>query len=187
MTTDKMSQTVATARPAKTPTLYKYQTMQWDASDFGEEWESLSDDDVRALLASIYPELGNAKARVETAGSGAEARRVVTFERAIGTKGAAAPAHRDDDTPGPDGAHSGQTSAAFVDPRPGLVWDAIASLPPLELRAYELAYDMQHLSLDEMLAKGDTLEGAIDEAEQEIGAVVELTHLLIPPMPHGKH
>ncbi len=163
------------------PPLYKYQTMQWDASDFGEDWASLSDVDVQGLLAAIYPELGNARAKVETIGTGDEARRVVTFERAIGTKGVGVPvvidnrasAIGDDDLVEP-------AASAFIDPRPALLWDAITFLPACELRAYELAYDMQHLTLDEMVAKGDTLECAIEEAEREVEAATALTRLLIP-------
>ena len=173
--------TPPTGSPAARPPLYKYQTMQWDGSDFGEDWESLSDADVQGLLAAIYPELGNAKAKVETVGAGDEARRVVTFERAIGTKGVGvpvAPASRA--LAGRDEELAERAPAAFVDPRPALLWDAMASLPPLELRAYELAYDMQHLTLDEMVAKGDTLERAVEEAEREIEAVSDFTRLLIP-------
>ena len=167
--------------PAARPPLYKYQTMQWDASDFGEEWESLSDADVQGLLAAIYPELGNARAKVETVGAGDEARRVVTFERAIGTKGAGASTAPDARAlAGRDEELAERVPALVIDPRPALLWDAIASLPPFELRAYELAYDMQHLTLDEMVAKGDTLERAVEEAEREIEAVSDLTRLLIP-------
>jgi len=180
-TTTAAPTTAPTGSPAGRPPLYKYQTMQWDASDFGEDWASLSDADVQGLLAAIYPEVGNARAKVETVGTGDEARRVVTFERAIGTKGVGVPvainnrasANWDDERAGP-------VAAALVDPRPALLWDAIASLSPCELRAYELAYDMQHLTLDEMVAKGDTLECAIEEAEREVEAATALTRLLIP-------
>lgn len=181
MTTHTTTATPPTGSPAARPPLYKYQTMQWDGSDFGEDWESLSDADVQGLLAAIYPELGNARAKVETVGAGDEARRVVTFERAIGTKGVGvpvAPASRA--LAGRNEELAERAAAAFVDPRPALLWDAMASLPPLELRAYELAYDMQHLTLDEMVAKGDTLERAVEEAEREIEAVSDLTRLLIP-------
>jgi len=174
--------------PAARPPLYKYQTMQWDGSDFGEDWESLSDADVQGLLAAIYPELGNARAKVETVGAGDEARRVVTFERSIGTKGVGvpvAPASRA--LAGRDEKLAERAPTAFADPRPALLWDAMASLPPLELRAYELAYDMQHLTLDEMVAKGDTLERAVEEAEREIEAVSDLTRLLIPAARHARN
>lgn len=166
--TSGVSQTV-------TPTIYRYQTMEWNVADFGDGWETLSDADVQSLLAAIYPELNNARTKVETTGEGLEAKRIVTFERAIGTKGTTAPA---------DGASTNDERLAshltIVDPRPRLLWDAIAALPPLELQVYELAYDMQRLTLDDMLARGDTLEAAIAEADREIAAVTALTRLLIP-------
>ena len=74
----------------------------------------------------------------------------------------------------------GAASAVPVDPRPLLLWQAIAALPELVLDCYRLAYDMQHRALDELVDEGDTLELVLEQTEQEIGVVARLTERLIP-------
>lgn len=191
-------ETTTTPAPAQPP-LYRYempngQSPSWEASEFGDGWETLTVQDVRDLLAPLYEDIRTADVSDTTEGTGPDTRRVITFKQRMRTKGAlAGPAPR------PDASSLTATSlpatapaadehgAPPADPRPLQLWAAIAALPELVLACYQLAYDMQHRSLDELLATGDTLEFAMEQTEQEMSAATRLAARLIPAVARARH
>lgn len=193
-----MTTTPSDASVPSRPTLYRYempngQSPSWEASDFGDDWETLTVQDIRDLLTPLYEDIRTADVAETIEGTGAEARRVVTFKQKMRTKGALAttPPRPDagsltaadprPDAPGPGTTGDTDRDAPPRDPRPLLLWRALAQLPALELRCYKLAYDMQHRSLDDLLAEDDdTLELVMEQTERELAAVARLTEHLIP-------